>query len=53
MCDLRNAYRKLCRKKKKDFDFNNAKNQLLLIKTNPREFWKKIKRRQKRKKTSL
>ena len=48
MCELRNAYRKLCRKKKKDFDLNNAKNQLSLIKTNPREFWKKIKRRQKK-----
>ena len=29
-------------KRKKDFVFNNAKNQLLLLKTNPENFGKKL-----------
>ena len=48
MCNIRNEYRKLCRKKKKMFNYQTANNLVNLSKTNTKEFWKKIKRKQKK-----
>ena len=46
-CEIRNSYRKLCRKKRNIFKCNNADNLLKLSKENSRQFWKKIKKKNK------
>ena len=51
-CCIRNAYRKLCRKKRSIFQMNKAKDLVTLSKENSKLFWKKIKRKQKQIKTS-
>ena len=51
-CNIRNAYRKLCRIKKSNFNAKYANDLLILSKSNSRLFWKKIKRKQKKKKPS-
>ena len=51
-CNIRNAYRKLCRIKKSNFNAKYANDLLILSKSNSRLFWKKIKRKQKKKNPS-
>lgn len=48
MCNIRNEYRKLCRLKKKNFNYQSAKNLVHLSKTNSKMFWKKVKRKQRK-----
>ena len=47
MVTKRNKYRKLCRNKKRQYDQKNAADYLRLAKQNPRDFWKKIKSKNK------
>ena len=47
-CCLRNAYRKLCRIKKRNFQMKKANDLVTLSKENSKLFWKKIKRKQKK-----
>ena len=47
-CNIRNAYRKLSRKKKKEFNFKTAKDLVVLSKENSKLFWKKLKRKAKK-----
>ena len=44
-CNIRNTYRKICRKKRKDYNFKTAKNLVTLSKNNSKLFWRKIKRK--------
>ncbi len=46
-CEIRNSYRKLCRKKRNIFKCNRADNLLKLSKENSRQFWKNIKKKNK------
>ena len=48
MCDIRNSYRKLCRRKRKEFNLKNASELVTLSKKNSKLFWKKIKPKKKR-----
>ena len=43
MCNIRNTYRKLCRKKKSSYKIESANKILKLSKENSKLFWKKIK----------
>ena len=49
MCKIRNEYRRitLCRKKRKQFNDQNATELLDLSKKNPKQFWKRIKSKNK------
>ena len=44
MCELRKKYRKCCRKKRTQFHRNRSDELVALSKSNPRLFWKKIKK---------
>ena len=48
LCNIRNSYRLLCRKKNRKYKENKADELLKLSKENSRAFWKKIKRKKKR-----
>ena len=52
LCKIRNSYRQLCRRKRKEFNFRAAKDLVHLSKTNSKQFWKKIKRKLKKKENS-
>ena len=47
MCNIRNEYRKICRKKRRQFNEKNAGELLNLSKKNPKQFWKRIKSKSK------
>ena len=47
LCITRNSYRKLCRNKRNEYNFNLANDLVLLSKENPKLFWRKIKRKRK------
>ena len=47
ICSLRNKYRKKCRIKKRNYEKNCAINLANLNKTNPKKFWKSLKRNKK------
>ena len=49
MCKLRNSYRKMCRLRRRSSKMKEADSLVSLIKTNSREFWKKIKKKRKNK----
>ena len=50
MCVERNIYRKMCRSKKKEFNRNEAQRLVELSRTNPKLFWKDIKKNSEKKK---
>ena len=45
MCNARNNYRKLCRYKRKKFQIERANELLTISKTNPRMFWRKMRKK--------
>ena len=45
MCVERNIYRKMCRSKKREFNRNEAQRLVELGRTNPKLFWKDIKKK--------
>ena len=47
MCNIRNEYRRICRKKRKQFNDQNAAELLHLSKKNPKHFWKRIRSKTK------
>ena len=53
MCNIRNSYRKMCRKKKSSYKIESANKLLKLSKENSKLFWKKIKNKKKPKVPNL
>ena len=51
MCKERSKYRRLCRTKKSIFNKKEAENMFLLSKSNPKQFWKKVKRNKSKNKS--
>ena len=49
MCQLRNKYRKMCRLRRRSQKMKDADSLIGLLKTNSREFWKKLKKTRKNK----
>ena len=39
LCKIRNNYRQLCRRKRKEFNFRAANDLVNLSKTNSKQFW--------------
>ena len=52
MSKVRKEYRKCCRIKRRNYNVSKADNLLSLSKSNPSQFWKKIKTKKKQEKTN-